>query len=121
MKRLREHKLELDTLLGLRWDAFQTGNWAEAMADQPSPIQQVGPIEAGMMRGLLTASSSSEKEYSVTTEILVSIKIAYDLGELCPTEVVEAVEEVKEKASELGSVEEISLTTDGSLDVDLNL
>ena len=57
----------------------------------------------------------------MTTEILVTITVSYDLGEFCPDEVVNAVRALQEKANESGAVESISLSTDGSLDVELNI
>lgn len=120
LKKLKEQGVTLNEVLNLRWESYQANQMVQmkGMARTRSSAESGMPNSQQLAR-LPFATPSKSKEYNVTTEIVVNIKITYDLGELCPTEVVDAVEEVKEKANELGSVEEINLTTDGSLDVEV--
>jgi hypothetical protein len=126
--RLKKADLSLQGLFGTRLQEARQQS-QEARQRQVSDVlkwgrtkakqEQVGPIEANMVTGLLVATSSENKEYDVTKEIFVNIKIGYDLEDICITEIVDAIEYLKEKANDHGSVEEITLTTNGSLDVEI--
>ena len=124
LRRLKAEDVTLNSVIENRWEDARVGRVTNQVATvMPRAMGTLG--SKSMLHGPTYVGgpvmSTNSKEHNVTTEIMVSIKIAYDLGEVCPAEVTDAIEELKEKANEVGTIEEINLTTDGSLDVDIEV
>jgi hypothetical protein len=85
-------------------------------------LQQHGVLTSSnrpVFKTLLEAFAPSED--SMTTEIIVGLKITFDLADVCPADIISAVEEIRQKATEYGEVGEITLTSDGSLNVNVEV
>lgn len=132
VKIMREHNISMNFTLRSHWEVYRrdinpSSPFVEQRAEKLRRERRCrescphGYTKQRRYVGTPVMSTATSEDTDMTSKILVTFKVEYDLSDDCITNITESVEEIRDKANEYGSVEEVCITSEEPLDVEISL